>query len=316
LARLILKVVVFIIVGGLLLFPICYLSRVAYLNSLNDKIFSLPKETTTLIVGDSHPQVSVNPKLISGSRNIASSAENYFYTYYKLKHFLNKNPQITTVILGFSWHNFPQNYQESFLFSESRSNIENYYLLLDEEGKSIVKNLRSSYLVPWLRYSFGVPMKLYLDKILSSRLLGNALTPESIDFFGGYKMTTKSVIDKKMTNEKLKVYFSDDHGSYSQSSPIMMEYLNKILKLCSGLNVKVVLLNTPVHVDYRSGVPNQSESSFEVARSNIIKKYSNVLYVDYSDYRLPTNCFYDGDHINTYGAEIVTKAIKVVLGVE
>jgi len=299
----------FIFIGGLIVCPICYWSHCTYFNFLDDKVFYLPKGTTILIAGDSHPQTSVNPVFLPHAENISSSAENYFYTFYKLKHFLAKNPQVTKVVLGFSWHNFPQNYQESFFF-DSHSNVENYYLLLDEEGKSVVKSWSSSYLVPWLRYTVGLPVKLYQDQVLLSKLSGIDLSRDKIYFWGSHKLTAKSVISENMTNEKLRAYFGD---GLCTSSTIMVEYLNKIMKLCSDLNITVVLLNAPVHKDYRYGVPAQAIKSFESIKSNVLTRYNNSLYVDYSDFRLPTNYYYDCDHLNMYGSENTTKLLRIIL---
>lgn len=313
LARFILKCFYFIIIGGILIGPFCYLSRTTYIRSLNDSVFLLSKDTNILIAGDSHLEMTVNPDLLPHSANISISGENYFYTYYKLRHFLARNPQVSTVVLGFSWHNFPKKYQESFLFGEERSKVEQYFPLLDREGKLSVFNFKSSYLVPWFRYTLGLPLKLYLDQVLSRSLLGQKLSRESFTFYGGYKLNNKSVIDKVKTNEKLKAYYQDEYGVASESSSLMIDYLDKILKMCMEKNVRVVLFNTPVQNDYLEGIPTRSIKSLDTIRSNLLSKHSNVIYIDYSNFTLPTNYFYDSDHVNSYGASIVTQSLQLIL---
>jgi hypothetical protein len=303
----------FVLVGVLFLGPICIMSKYGHSKSLNSPAFSFRKDVTVLVAGDSHAETAINPALLPHAENIACSAENYFYTYYKLRHFLERNRQITTVVLAFSWHNFPRNYQESFLFGDVPSKIDKYFPLLDQEGRDIVKSWKSSYLVPWLRYTAGLPLRGYLERFPPRKMLGMNLTRDDFAFFGGYRKINKSNINQDEINSKLKLYFDDPNGTASESSSYLTEYLDKIIRLCSEHNVTVVLFNAPVYKDYRNGVPAGAIKSFDTIRMKITSKYSNVRYIDYSNMNIPAKYFSNGDHVNALGAVIVTKSLKNIL---
>ena len=71
----------------------------------------------TLIIGDSHPQTAINPKLLNNAENLSQSAEPYLITYFKLKKLLDTN-KINTVILGYSYHNLSAFNDKKFIDSK------------------------------------------------------------------------------------------------------------------------------------------------------------------------------------------------------
>jgi len=64
-------------------------------------------EPQVLIIGDSHPQRSINPKLFKRAQNIAQTAEPYISTYWKLKTII-KAHKPDTILLGFAPHNISE----------------------------------------------------------------------------------------------------------------------------------------------------------------------------------------------------------------
>jgi len=101
-----------------------------------ESIFKLNKNINTLIVGDSHTMTSLDPEIIEHSKNVSFNSENYFFSYYKLKHFLFYNSHIKVVILGFAPQNISKMSSEMFFFHEptEKQLFDRYYSIL--EGKS------------------------------------------------------------------------------------------------------------------------------------------------------------------------------------
>ena len=314
LIRLMGKMLLFALVGVVFLGPICFLSRQGDRQSLTAPVFHFGKDITILVAGDSHAEASVNPSLLPHSVNIARSCENYFYTYYKLCHFLNSNSQVSTVVLAFSWHNFARDYQEPILFGDVGRNVDSYFPLLDQPGKDLIKSWKSSYMVPWARYTFGLPLQVYRDHLLQRQLLGLPLRREDFDFFGGYESLKTSNIDQENINKKLRLYYSGLCNSDFDMSKYMIEYLHKILKLCSQRKIKVVLFNSPVHQIYRDGVPNRAVTSLDSLQLKLRSQFDNVIYIDCSNLQLPSENYYDGDHVNSRGSTILTKYLADELG--
>jgi len=304
-SRLIKNCVLFVIIGIILFGPICYISHRQYRQALEAPVFHFNNDINILVAGDSHTEAAIDPKWFPHSQNIAKSAENYFYTYYKLRHFLDKNPQIKLVVLGCSWHNFAQNYQEPFLFGDETNRTALYFPLLDQTGKSTVRSWKYTYLVPWGKYTLGLPLKVYDERLLQRKLFGARLSREDFDYFGGYQVITSSNIDPIRINKKLSIYFSDG----STISPYMVQYLDGILKMCADRNVNIILINTPVHELYRRGVPPRMIHELDSLQARLKSQYANMTYIDYSDLKLDAENYYDGDHVNQAGAEKVTRKL-------
>jgi len=314
LIKLIGKILLFAFIGIMMMLPVCLWSSHAYKQLLAASAINLRKDTNILIAGDSHAEATVNPVLLPHSVNIAKSAENYFFSYYKIRHFLEKNPQISVVVLGCSWHNFPRNFQESYIFGAKLYSMESYFPLLDQFGKEIIKSRKSTYLVPWCRYTLGLPLQLYLDKLLHRKLLGLSLGRQDFMFFGGYRALSTTNIDPVNINKKLQRYYQGSSITDADTSPYMIEYLYKIVRLCSDRNIKLVLINSPVHNLYRQGVPVSATHDLERLQAHIKAKFNNVEYLNLSNYQLPDQYFYDGDHLNKSGADIITKYLAAMLG--
>lgn len=283
--------------------------RLFHAQILSDRSFILDPKIHTLIVGDSHPQVGVDPSIIPGSMNIAQSAEGYLFSYYKLRFFLDKNHGISNIILGFSYHNLAKKYQEGFLFDkkETPTTYNKYFVLLDEEGKRITRSLNPDYLVNWLNKDFGLPLHIYKDNLLQKKLLQQPYHPEDFEFFGGFDKREQSNIDPEVIKKKVKRYYLDSTGHYSGISPLMLSYLHKILKLCQKKHITVSLLNTPLLDIYQNQIPPEAIEKYQAIKIDLLAQYKNVMVLDLAHQPLPHHYFLDGDHINALGARVVSQ---------
>lgn len=130
--RLLGKIILFVLIILFVISPVILVNKSVVYSALNSDAFKLAPNINTLIVGDSHSWLSLDPNIITGSVNVSESGECIFYTYYKLKYFIKQNPGVLrNVILAFSYHNISKKYQEGFLFEEikSSSSMEKYYLI-------------------------------------------------------------------------------------------------------------------------------------------------------------------------------------------
>jgi hypothetical protein len=307
--RLVKKIGLFVLVSVLLLGPVCYLSLRSYHRVLDAPVFKLDDSITVLAAGDSHIEACVDPGVLHHAASIARATENYFYTYYKLRRFVQCNPNISTVILGFSWHNFPREYQESFLTGHRASTLRDYYLLLDREGKDRLRTWTSAFLVPWMRFEFGIPLQIYDGYLLQWRSTGAVMSRDELEFVGGHIPSAVSKVDMKQIRRKWRVYYGSHPGPGSDISPYMMEYLRKILTLCAQRNIRVVLLNGPVTPLYAEGVPARAVADLDSIRTVLTSEFTNTEYYDCSGYELPQEYFLDGDHVNSKGAAVIMRYV-------
>ena len=78
---------------------------------------------------------------------------------------------------------------------------------------------------------------------------------------------------------------------------------------CKTKNIKLFLLNTPLHSIYRSGIPVQYQN--ELIR---FLKTNQVQTIDLSKFDLPSTSFQpDGDHLNSSGAKKISLYIDSLL---
>lgn len=306
-----LKLLLFLLIGFTILLPLSWAVRNAKEIVLADTIFEFPKRTTTLIIGDSHLETGINPKNISDSYSIAKSGENYFYTYSKLTHFLKHNRGIETIILGCSWHNFANKYQESYLIGDKSSAMHGYFPLLDDEAKSILRRWSPDYIVPLLVYDIGIPIGLYKDKLVLAGLMHKKIRKDDITFFGGYKEVKVSKVNEPSIQGKINLYFGDTNAD---KSDLMETYIFKIIELCEKNKLNVILVNSPVHPLFRERVPERYITSFNNVLTDISKKYKNVAYIDLSGLGLRGSDYFDADHVNKFGAEIVGRKLADAIG--
>jgi hypothetical protein len=307
------KIFLALLVGTLLLGPISWASIRAKDHMLADPIFRLPDGTETLIAGDSHAEVGLDPTHLPGSASIATSAENYFYTYFKIRHFLRRNPGIKTVVLGCGWHNFTRGYQESWLFGDKAASKQEYFPLLDNGGTRTLRRWSPDYLVPLLVYDAGLPIGLYKNNFLLKGIVGRQLSRKDIPFYGGYLGLDSSRIEGAEIREKLQLYYAcAPPASEVEVSSVMVVFFRKIIELCRANSIRVLLVNTPVHSLYREGVPGKMISEFNRVIAETIAA-PGVRYVDLSDLPLPESSFLNGDHVNRRGAGAVTKVVADML---
>jgi hypothetical protein len=305
------KIVFLFVLVAVVLVPLSWIVRRANHQMVCASMFKLPNGTKTLILGDSHLETAINPKDIPNSYSIAKSGENYFYTYNKLIHFLKNKQNIETVIIGCSWHNFSKIYQEPCLFGDKSETMSGYFPLLNNNSKSVIKRWDPNYIVPFLTYDIGLPLGIYKDRFLLAGLMHKQLAISANPFYGGFRDINASNVNDSAIGEKIKLYFGDENLANSQ---LMVTYLHKVIELCDRNNIEVVLVNSPVHPQFREKVPKFYIEAFNVILTDLRYKYKHLDFIDISDLDLPGDAYYDGDHVNKIGSAIVSRNLMATIG--
>ncbi len=80
--------------------------------------------------------------------------------------------------------------------------------------------------------------------------------------------------------------------------------LDSIIALCKESNVKILLLNTPTHIEYRKHLDQSQLALMNRVCDSITLAHENVYRLNYfSDSTFVDDDFYDTDHLNEYGAK-------------
>ena len=80
------------------------------------------------------------------------------------------------------------------------------------------------------------------------------------------------------------------------------DYLMKIVELCKIYNVELILINTPT---YKSEIYSNN-----TLQSYYNRYFSQIKYLDFSDFVLPDSGYGDIEHLNYKGAEIFSQYLE------
>jgi len=293
-----------------LVVPFAWIEMRASNFMMKSDAFKLAKGVDGLIVGDSHAESSLDPAMIPGTINIARANELLFYTYYKMRYFLEMNPgAIHKVILAFSYHNIGKN--AGYYFIEppySNMHLESYYLYLDKTGKEKVSSCRN-YRLYSIKREYGFPLMAYRDQHVFDYICNGSVDKSHIPGYGGFKSLVGSNLDLWRAQASVSRYLSDNNETYAGYVEVMINALDRIASLCAEKNIKLYLYNSPLHVIYRRLIPIADRERYENAVKTIKGGYGNVVPVDMSCYPLEDALFYNGNHVNHLGAVIVSRAV-------
>jgi hypothetical protein len=296
----------------ILTISIISLSAILYYN-IKDKYFinnnlQLKSGVTTLIIGDSHAETTFDDSIIPHSQNIAFHAEHFLFTYFKLKKVLEANPQIKKIIISYGPHNISKG-ADVTLFSMDRTSrsFARYFMLLNREAVWDIYSPSQNWRINYLKWKYYIPFQLKLEaKLISKLVQGKFIKLKDFPFIGKFYASSKHVFADVNTPIQGHYY---NKGELLKKSDLAIKYLYKIADLCEENNVKIILINTPVHKKYHELIPKYFSDYYTVLTSKIINKYNNIEFIDYSQYHLPDEYFGDYHHVNVKGAEVISRKL-------
>lgn len=283
------KIIIFLL--SILAVGILFVLLFLLATSAKSKSFQIDDTITKVFLGDSHVRYAVNDIMLPNSINLGNSSESVYFSYYKLKQLLKSNPAIETVNLGFSYHNI-SDYYDQFIYGQyAQSVAANYFYILSftEQLQMIKWNIRK--------------LPSFVVAILKS---GIKIWRNENTFEGGFDNPyTNTAANKAIMDERLNFQYYTN-GTLNSFSDLNMNYFGKIVELCNEFNVKLVILNTPMHSYYKSKVPQKF-----IDKYNLILSSDNLRSFDLSILEMPDNCFQeDGDLVSLEGSVRVTEEIK------
>jgi len=268
------------------------------LNYLYDKEAKLPKETKWLAIGDSHITNAINPEKYNWIQNRAHSGERLLYNFEKIKFYIDNNPNVELVILGY-WNSTLSYDMDWVRFGkDAKYRYESYLPLMfynnsDTQYLNVPKN-KSLYYENYLGYKFGYPSP-------STRLtVKNFLTfNQDLEMRGGF-LNRKNKYSREVENLNIK---KDSIKMVIDSLPL--KNLEDIIKYLKDRNVKLVFYNTPNTEEFFAPFNDYNIRLSDSIISSYVDNKS-VWYINHSKFYLPDSLFNDKHHLNTFGANYMT----------
>lgn len=250
---------------------------------ISEKIdFKLNTTIKSVVFGHSQPETAFNDSLIDNFQNLAESGESYFYTYIKLKHILNHNPQIETVFIEFSNVDVPKEKDES-IWSDKYINWRYpiYSPLMTAEERCFLQYKNPKAVINVLPKTFKKQITSIHTKNYDSSILRgyNYLKGSSLD----------SLITAKAHLKKAKI-------NYYEPSEYNLKYLRDMISFCKKKNLNVFLIRSPMYKD--SYYLSNNELLYDIKNKN----FSDIKFLDFVDFPLTNNKYRDLNHLNNLGA--------------
>lgn len=243
--------------------------------------FKIAANKTTLVLGNSHPEHSINDSKLNHVYNLAQSGSAYFYDYLKLREIIKHNPHINHVVLGYSYTDIHSKMDSWFNGNNQiKHKFRNFFFLLDfKDYLEVFKANPKGVLL-------STPQTIFQNLI--RKLIG-------FKGLGGYLKT--DVHELETAKQRMNGHYRDTTEGLST---YQTKYLIKIYKLCKKNKIKLVLINTPIHPDLQ-----EIQEPLKLQYCNFAKNsLPEALLIDHSNFIIPDKGFRDLDHLNTIGAEL------------
>lgn len=269
----------------------------------------LPENIKTIFIGDSQFETGINPAFYEHSFSCSKSALQYKYVLAKLKYYTEQN-DIDTAFVTLAYHSIFHVIDDTVKVvpRESLEQELSYnmpFIMNDEElYKSFKEKDRFTFLkYKWL-YKLGIPTKPLLIELIN--------TLQSHDYSlkcvkGGFvshsqNHVTKDDFMKRFNGEKV----------LSGKLELMKQnvfFLQRIMSYCNEKDIVLYFVNTPLHknlYEYYAILHNPTDSVV----NDMISKYNNVKYLNFSNIEFPEKGFKDHNHLNNFGAEVFTTLLR------
>jgi hypothetical protein len=255
-----------------------------------------------LLLGDSHIQNAIDPRILKNSFNYSSANENYIQTYYKLKTIVkkkNKTPEC--IVLPIDISSFSGFRSDRFKYDAYWIRFMDYFELKKEKNNW-------DFISKWLSGSFfsyaGNYETIFRYILVSRNTLG--------ELHFGYKARYEKLSEKndkfEFSERRAKLYL--DSTNYFDRD--LSLYFQNILSFCNSNNIEVILIRLPIDEHYYkiAGKLIPINKYYEKIDA-IISEHKNICYkIDYHNLFFGKQEFLrNPDHVNFKGAPIVSQML-------
>lgn len=222
----------------------------------------------TIFLGDSRVQY-----LYFNRDNLAHNSESYKFSFFKLKS-INQLHHIDTVYVGCSHHSF-SGYFNQYINNQDEV-IPRYFVISPDKSKIL------------LDYQF---LQLHFLIKKQVELAWESLYHHKNYIPGGFASPFDRVVDFNKVKKRIQQQFFRGK-SIMPFSAEQLQYFDSIVHFCKLNQTQLILINTPVHPEYKKQIPQKYIQKY-------LQKTQNLQILDLSNYLAKNDEFMpDGDHIS------------------
>ncbi|MBJ7879146.1 hypothetical protein [Gelidibacter salicanalis] len=251
--------------------------------------FKIENNTTSIVIGHSHPECAFNDSLIPNLKNLSQSGESYFYNYFKTKRVIMQNASINVVFVEFTNNQIDESMDDWIWGDKFLSNSYPKYssFMNADDNLVLFQNNPSAFI-----NALSLSLKTKITKIFENKLKRSHIS-------GGYLHLEKKLTDSIIKNtERLK---HEAIAAQKDISEANLSYLDALIEFCTANNKRVILIRSPQHEKY-PGYENENKY-VEILQT----RYANIEYMDFSNFPLTNNEYADLDHLNYKGAKVFSE---------
>lgn len=274
----------------------CLLMNKIILDQLFKKESQLSSDIKWIAIGDSHITNSINPVNYPWLENRAHSGEKLLYNFEKIKLYVDNNPQIELVILGYWFGSLSYNMDWVLHGKDVKYRYETYLPLMLYNNTAVdylnVPENQSLFLENYWGYKIGYPspsVKLLVKNYFTFN--------QNLEMKGGF-------LEAKLKYEGKELEVDKEEKS-SKMDSLSIINLNQIVNYLKKRNIKLVIYNTPIHNDLLKKLSkHEIEKTDSIAMSHVDNK--NVWYINHTKFNVKNDFFNDVHHLNSDGANYIT----------
>jgi hypothetical protein len=241
-----------------------------------------------LVLGNSHTADGVDPHFFSCyAYNLAFGSQTIYFDRKLLEKYLPILPRLKYVIMSFDY---------STLYREQIKERNFFYKYYYDIGFGNQKYIKESFLQSVFVYSTRKTISIVWDNITrrnksaSSTKVFDAAAPVSNYHFA----PSPRILNNRISYLNQFIFDGEDKTEILTDLEFMIDTLNQ-------LNIKTILLNTPVYEGLRDLYDKETLEKNKKTADYLIQKYG-VTYLDYAaDPNYEPNDFLDSDHLNRSG---------------
>ena len=297
----------FITYTALFLFPIIVLGILSEIlirripNDYEYKKSYLDKhanEVSTLFLGSSHVYYGIDPKYIKSSFNASYISQSFDYDLEILKKYKDQWSNLKYIVLPIDYFSFYGRLENS----PEAWRAKNYRIYYDIDNDHKIFNASEM---------LSNKLDVNLQRLYNYYLKGeNDISCTKLGWGSGYKAINHKDLIKSGAIAAGR-HTAKNNLQYGTN----MHLLDSIISFAEQKHVKMLLFTSPAYKSYVTHLSQNQLNGTFLAIKTINARHNSVKYYNLlQDSSFNAQDFYDGDHLNEFGAKKLSLKVRLLLG--